>query len=193
MKKLSASAIKQLHFMHQDGVTQCEIARRLEINRHTVRAHLDGMVTYSIDIVRKVRLWRPLVETEPLTLNDASLWLPGQPSGSLMHSYIRRGMLETDLMRTGKTVGRVKRVRHVVTFDALRAFCRANWPIQGTYVALDELPAFTDWRPAADDVERRGVFPTVPLCLVLGHDAQIGTAAIRRAVKCCEKLGVGVV
>jgi len=189
MRKLSPYAIRQLHDMHRQGVTKCEIAARLGVHRHTVRSHLDGMVTYPAELISRVGLRVRLCEDEPLSLHDASNWLPGQPSRSLMHEYLSRGMLETEIVRTGG------KPRHMMTFDQLERFCAQYWPLPASlYVPLHEITCYSGgWMPNEDDILRNGLFPVCPLVVLVRECAsKLGAGVLRRAARCLSRMGIGV-
>lgn len=193
MRKLSLYAIKQLHDMARAGVPKTTIASRLGVHRHTVRSHVDGMVTYPHKLIDRLGLHVMLKETEPLSLYDASFWLPGQPSRSLMHDYLRRGMLESTILGNIRS----RRALHVVTFQQMRKFCGTYWPLpEGLYVPAVEAHHYAraeNWTPLPEHVDKRGLFPVIPLPVLMTElQPSIGSVLLRRGMKCLEKLGIGV-
>ena len=101
MQKLTDPQIVLLHRLNQQKIPKGQIARRLQVHRNTITAHLQGRVAYSPEMV--VRLGLPPVAMPSreeamrrLTIYQAATLLPDQPSPSKLHRLVRAGILRTE-------------------------------------------------------------------------------------------------
>lgn len=90
--KLSDRQILQLHDLSKQGFTATEIAKRLSIHTNSVFSHLARRVAYSPSVAAKLPNI-PIPNKSPMSIYDASIFLPGWPSRSKVYKLYRAGIL----------------------------------------------------------------------------------------------------
>src|SRR5687768_13784396 len=97
MQKLTEPEIEKLHNWHRQKVSKLKIAEWLQVHRNTVTAHVEGRVAYSPQLVLKLGLVPPAPASgQMMTIYQASMLLPDQPSPSKLHRLISLGVLRTE-------------------------------------------------------------------------------------------------
>jgi len=160
----------------------------------SVLAHSSGQVAYSSAIMSRLRIRRPLVVADWLSLDDAAPWLPGHPSHQRMFRLAKSGRLRAVIKkrkhrRAGEPRGGSS--RYMTKFTWMRAFAGAQFP-PGVWVPVSEASFYAGgYLPLV--AVHNGAVPLASFlsaCEDHGLTPAFGPAVIRRAVLSVEKVGV---
>lgn len=167
----------------------------LGCSRGSVLAHSSGQVAYSSAIISRLRLRRPLVVAEWLTLDEAAPWLPGHPSHKKMFGLVKSGRLVAELRRRAgprrKSDPRGGSSCYMTRFAWMREFACSQYP-PGVWVPVGDCEFYAGQSLPLVAVHN-GAVPLRSLlsaCEERGLVPAFGPAVIRRAVQSVEKVGV---
>ena len=142
----------------------------------------------------RLRIRRPLVVADWLSLDDAAPWLPGHPSHQRMFRLAKSGRLRAVIKkrkhrRAGEPRGGSS--RYMTKFTWMRAFAGAQFP-PGVWVPVSEASFYAGgYLPLV--AVHNGAVPLASFlsaCEDHGLTPAFGPAVIRRAVLSVEKVGV---
>lgn len=205
MQKLTEADIERLHYWAHNGVDNSVIAQRLNVHRNTVSLHINGRVAYRPGLVFRLKLKAPATPAidDPalLTIYNAALILPDQPSHDRLWRLINAGYLKTVKVK-GRTLTKMSWVRKCAL---------AMLPKPGLYFRRDSLQLYAKadvdqllrtlapkriQSPLTPNLKRVSYYhaPAVNrVCELLEIPLQVPAWRISIALSCLDQVGVHVI